>query len=225
MSAIENPNLAAAMALVIPESSGLAGDAAFPSRGFATYERLSAGQYRLTMENPMNYPEAIPFAQVGANTRQLIGAQFTEPGVVRVSVFDLDTGLPNDPTFFSLAVYAFAVGAPILPGVPTLPIDDVPGPASPVLVGRAVVAADGTLSYTSKYPDGVDVFSVNKTGAGVYALTPGHAPTIPSLSLTLLSGATPGQIANDGGLVVNTYDATGTPADRAFQAYLYDSAT
>jgi hypothetical protein len=206
MSAIENPNLAAAMALVIPESSGLAGDAAFPSRGFATYERLSAGQYRLTMENPMNYPEAIPFAQVGANTRQLIGAQFTEPGVVRVSVFDLDTGLPNDPTFFS-------------------PIDDVPGPASPVLVGRAVVAADGTLSYTSKYPDGVDVFSVNKTGAGVYALTPGHAPTIPSLSLTLLSGATPGQIANDGGLVVNTYDATGTPADRAFQAYLYDSAT
>ncbi len=97
---------------------------------------------------------------------------------------------------------------------------------SPVLVGRCVVAADGTVSYTSKYPDGVNVFTVNKTGTGVYQLIPGHPPTVPTLSATLLAGAaSPGMIANGGGLTVYTYDGTGAAADKSFQAYLYDSAT
>lgn len=99
-----------------------------------------------------------------------------------------------------------------------------PPQTNAVLVGRCVVNADGTLAYSSHYPDGTPVFSSAKTGTGTYQLTPGKPGNVrvPTLNVQVQAGTTARYATTTGALGVDVFTGANASVDGQFAAWLWD---
>lgn len=149
MGAIEIPNFVNAAATIVPVVAAPFTTEIVQGRGVASFTRLSAGQYEIVLEVPLGFQEAIPRVSVPANQRFICGAQIVSPGLVRVSCFSSDTGLPDDPDAVYFTTFAIVEGEGVGPQLPLAPVPppiptggDVVGPASST--DNAIARWDGT---------------------------------------------------------------------------------
>lgn len=106
-----------------------------------------------------------------------------------------------------------------------------PAPIGCKVVGRCIVASDGTLNYSSKYADGTPVFTSSKNATGDYSLVLGKRPSanaqlqVTAIQAPLATAAFAESALQSpaGTFGVTSYNAAGAALDTAFNAVLLDS--
>lgn len=251
MGALENANVINAAASIVPVPAPPFLVDVQASRGFLAYVRLSAGQYQFTLEDPLAFKEAAIYVTVPANTRMFTGAQIVPGGLLRVSIFDADSGLPADPDAFSITVVAIVDGEgageqlPLAPVPPPAPSGDVSGPgvstdnaiarwngtAGDALQNSLVTISDlgavaGALTYNGAELNGTANRTTLGTGAGNFATASGARTTaIGSLALSsLTTGADNTALGASAGLGLTTSTQNTAVGARALQAAANASA-
>jgi hypothetical protein len=104
-----------------------------------------------------------------------------------------------------------------------MPFGTWPPGTNAVLVGRAFMLADGTLSYSSHYPDGTPVFATAKASTGVYNITYGK-PTriqVPTLEACVVTGTT-ARFCTVASTQVRVFDGANAAADGGLELWLWD---
>lgn len=147
MGAIEIPNAINAAAVVVPVPVAPFADALVQSRGVQSFVRLSAGQYVFTLETPQAFSQAVPRVSFAANTRLLGGAQVLDDGTVHVSVFNADSGLPEDPDAFYFTVLSVVDGEGVGPVLPLAPVPP-PDPTDGDVVGPGAATANAIARFS-----------------------------------------------------------------------------
>lgn len=118
------------------------------SKGIAAFQRLSAGQYLITLQQPLAFAEGLCIASLPANAQATAGAQLSTDGAtVLITVLQLNDGVPVDPPFVGLTAWAVQEGegpgpAPaVFPPIPPPIVSPGGGVSAPVLFGAASVSA------------------------------------------------------------------------------------
>lgn len=191
------------------------------SSGIASFVRDLAGQYTVTLQNPMAFSTGHCAASLPANFPGVAGAQMAPDGVtVLVTVLGLD-GVAIDPPSVGLTVRAINQSEGVGPAQDPLPAPPAPGdPGLGALRGWANTSAAGAfVNQSSPFP-----FSglAHINASGLYDYTP-VAP-FPLAALVTIEGIVASMVAYDFAdplVQVRTFDAAGVLADRAHTIAIY----
>lgn len=153
------------------------------AQGVNSFERLSTGQYLLTLQRPIAFAEGYAQATLPPNFLAISGAQISQDGTqVLISCFNIAVGDPVDPPIVMCTVWAVREGEGQGPAIPFPPLPaPIPGglfpgfggappdvaPASDAGVSGLASRSDHTHGHGSQpLGDGTDHADVTDTFSG-----------------------------------------------------------